>query len=53
MYKLFQVGDIKIKPYLMDHSAFDSAAFETENKTVIYTGDFIGHGRKAACHFFK
>lgn len=51
MYEMFQVGDIKIKPYLMDHSAFDAAAFEilTENKTIIYTGDFRGHGRKAIC----
>ena len=51
MYESFQVGDTKIKPYLMDHSAFDAAAFEitAENKTIIYTGDFRGHGRKAIC----
>ena len=51
MYQPFQIGDIKIKPYLMDHSAFDAAAFEinTEGKTVIYSGDFRGHGRKSIC----
>jgi len=51
MYKSFPLGDFKIKPFLMDHSAFDAAAFEisTEGKTVIYTGDFRGHGRKPKC----
>jgi len=51
MYEPFQVGDINIKPYLMDHSAFDAAAFEinAEGKTLIYSGDFRGHGRKAVC----
>lgn len=51
MYIPFQIGDINIKPYLMDHSAFDAAAFEitAEGKTVIYSGDFRGHGRKAVC----
>ena len=51
MYERFQIGDIQIKPYLMDHSAFDAAAFEinAENKVIIYTGDFRGHGRKSIC----
>lgn len=51
MYQPFYAGNFCIKPYLMDHSAFDAAAFEisSEGKTVIYTGDFRGHGRKAAC----
>jgi len=51
MYESFNVGSFIIKPYLMDHSAFDAAAFEikADNKTVIYSGDFRGHGRKAAC----
>ena len=51
MYQEFTVGDFRIKPYLMDHSAFDAAAFEicAEGKTVIYSGDFRGHGRKPAC----
>ncbi len=51
MYRPFQIGDIKIKPYLMDHSAFDAAAFEIEaqDKTIVYSGDFRGHGRKSVC----
>ena len=27
LYKVFQIGDFTIKPYLMDHSGFDSYAF--------------------------
>jgi len=51
MYQPFQIGDIRIKPFLMDHSAFDAAAFEIdgEGKTIIYSGDFRGHGRKSIC----
>jgi len=51
MYQPFQVGNFNVKPYLMDHSAFDAAAFEinAEGKTVIYSGDFRGHGRKSVC----
>lgn len=51
MYKDFEIGDFTIKSFLMDHSAFDAAAFEisVEGKTVIYTGDFRGHGRKFIC----
>ena len=51
MYKPFTIGEFTIKPYLMDHSAFDAAAFDVRNntKTVIYSGDFRGHGRKAVC----
>lgn len=48
MYEPFYIGDITIKPFLMDHSAFDAASFELadQTKTVIYTEDFRGHGRK-------
>ena len=51
MYKPFQIGDFRIMPFLMDHSAFDAAAFEISDKekTIIYTGDFRGHGRKSVC----
>ena len=51
MYEPFGIGDFLIKAYLMDHSAFDAAAFEisAEGKTIIYSGDFRGHGRKAVC----
>jgi len=51
MYEPFEVGDFLIKPYLIDHSAFNAAAFEisAEDKTIIYSGDFRGHGRKGIC----
>lgn len=51
MYSAFSIGDIQVTPYLMDHSAFDAAAFQltAEGKTIIYTGDFRGHGRKTVC----
>lgn len=47
MYQPFQIGDIRIKPYLMDHSSFDAEAFEIQagGKTLIHSGDFRGHGR--------
>lgn len=39
-----------IIPYLMDHSAFGALAFliEADGKRLFYSGDFRGHGRKAA-----
>lgn len=48
MFEPFSIGDFTIKPYLMDHSAFQAAAFELkcEGKTILYTGDFRGHGRR-------
>ena len=51
MYNPFNIGGFRIMPFLMDHSAFDAAAFEISGggRTVIYTGDFRGHGRKSAC----
>ena len=51
MYEPFNVGCFTVKPYLIDHSAFDAAAFEIHagGKTIIYSGDFRGHGRKAIC----
>jgi len=50
MNSSFCIADIKITPYLMDHSAFDATAFEifTNGRHIIYTGDFRSHGRKAA-----
>ena len=43
------VGDIKIIPYLCDHSAFDAYMFlvECEGKKILYTGDFRSNGRKS------
>lgn len=42
------IGNIKITPIECDHSAFDSYMFliEADNKTILYTGDFRGNGRK-------
>ena len=47
--KSTSIGDFKIMPYLVDHSAFDALAFliEGEGKRVFYSGDFRGHGRKS------
>lgn len=47
--KAFQVGDLTIIPYQVDHSAFDALAFlvEGDGKKVFYSGDFRGHGRKS------
>ena len=46
--KTFSVGEIKCKPYLCDHSAFDSYMIEIEkdNEIILYTGDFRSNGRK-------
>ena len=45
----FLIGDIKIIPYLCDHSAFDSYMFllDCEGKKILYTGDFRSNGRKS------
>ena len=46
--KSFFVGDIECKPYLCDHSAFDSYMVEIkkDGENVLYTGDFRSNGRK-------
>ena len=43
-----QIGDIRITPFLADHSAFDSYMIlvEAEGKMLLYTGDFRSNGRK-------
>jgi len=47
--KAFSIGDIKVTPYIADHSAFDALAFllEAHGKRLFYSGDFRGHGRKS------
>ena len=42
------IGDLKITPYLVDHSAPDAYAFlvQDETRRVFYSGDFRSHGRK-------
>lgn len=43
-----KIGEISVNTYLCDHSAFDSymLSFEAGGKTIFYTGDFRGSGRK-------
>lgn len=42
----FTIGDIHIRPLVIDHSAADSYMFviEAEGKRLLYTGDFRMHG---------
>lgn len=44
----FRIKDITITPFLCDHSAFDSYMYllETDDDSVLYTGDFRSNGRK-------
>lgn len=46
----FGLGPFTITPYLVDHSGFDaySLLIEADGSRLFYTGDFRGHGRKAA-----
>ncbi len=48
----FHVGEFKVTPYLVDHSAADAYAFlvEAEGKRIFYSGDFRGHGRKGVLY---
>lgn len=45
-----EIGPFRVTPYLVDHSAFDAYALlvEADGRRVYYSGDFRGHGRKAA-----
>ena len=47
--KPFIIGDLRITPYPVDHSAADSYSFliEGEGKRLFYSGDFRAHGRKS------
>ena len=44
--KSIVIGDIKITPYMVDHSAYDAYMFkiEADGKSVLHTGDFRTHG---------
>jgi ribonuclease J len=46
----FAAGPFRITPYLMDHSAYEAHALlvEADGRRLFYTGDFRGHGRRAA-----
>ncbi|MCA9092532.1 MAG: MBL fold metallo-hydrolase [Planctomycetaceae bacterium] len=43
-----QIGNLKITPFLVDHSIFGAMAFliEGEGKRIFYSGDLRFHGRK-------
>jgi len=44
--QIIQIGDIKVTPYFVSHSAYDSYMFliEAEGKLILHTGDFRDHG---------
>lgn len=44
--QVINIGDIKITPYLVSHSAYDAYMFliEASGKRILHTGDFRGHG---------
>lgn len=44
------IGPFTVTPFLVDHSAFDAYALlvEAGGRRLFYSGDFRGHGRKAA-----
>lgn len=44
--QIVNVGDIKVIPYFVSHSAYDAYMFliEADGKRVLHTGDFRGHG---------
>jgi ribonuclease J len=46
----FAAGPFRITPYLMYHSAYEAHALlvEADGRRLFYTGDFRGHGRRAA-----
>ena len=45
-----EIGPFQITPFLNDHSAFDAYSFlvEADGKSLFYSADFRGHGRKAS-----
>lgn len=47
---IFDNEDLKVTPYLIDHSAYNSCMYliESENKKILHTGDFRSHGRKGS-----
>lgn len=51
----FIIKDIKVTPYLCDHSAYDAYMYllETTNDSILYTGDYRSNGRKAFSTFLS
>ena len=48
--QIISISDLRITPYLVDHSAFDSFAFliDGSDERIFYSGDLRMHGRKVA-----
>ena len=48
IYDEIQINDIKVTPYRVDHSSYNSCIFviECEDKKLLHTGDVRLHGRK-------
>jgi ribonuclease J len=46
--RAFDIGDFRITPLLVDHSAYDAYSFlvEAEGKKIVYSGDFRSNGFK-------
>jgi len=44
--QIIEIGDIKVIPYFVSHSAYDAYMFviEANGKRILHTGDFRGHG---------
>ena len=43
------IGQMEVTPFLADHSGFDARSLQLTcgDKTILYTGDLRGHGRKS------
>lgn len=48
IYDTIEINNIKVTPYRVDHSSYNSCMFviECEDKKILHTGDFRLHGRK-------
>lgn len=48
-----EVEDIRVTPYLVDHSAYDAYMFliEMPDKTILHTGDYRNHGYRGKALF--
>lgn len=53
--KPIKIGDIKVTPFLCDHSAYDSYMLlaECNEEKILYTGDFRSNGRKSYQRFLN
>ncbi len=52
--KSFFINDIKVTPFIADHSNYNSAMLliEVDNEKILHTGDYRNHGKKG-CLFNK